>query len=290
MLSFFKVNLLRVVTFLISLFICFFVNFYSLAQETTGSTEYKGELLEVEDSLSNSNENFWAKLKNDLFNPGKKFRKEKYSLEEHPEVIARLNTRSSQMEQITNRNTYEEFSYKDPKLLRWNTVMNLYVKKHGNPKKFVQFIFSGIKLYSLEEIPGAVAWLNKKSAKTEQITDIATYERFRFKNPRLPSWVIVVMEYVKKHDTNRGVVNSLFRKQDLYNLREVPEAIIKLNKRSAKTEQITSIMTYKNFYYKDPRLPSWSTLTRRYVKIHGKGQGLIKFVLSGLCAKVFSTS
>ena len=215
------------------------------------------ELLEMRDRLQESVRRFWA---------------ERYTLEEVPEAVSRLNEISPETEQITNLNTYDKFHHKDPRLPPWTTLANWYIKKHGNAKGLLNFILNKTGLYSLEEIPEIfLKLIHENSIQVEQITNIQkTYEEFHPKDPRLPSWNTLQIWYKNKYGNLKGlssyIVKNTTRKHidrtkiELYSLEEVPEAVARLNEISPETEQLTNLNTYDKFHHKDPKLPSMRTL------------------------------
>ena len=145
------------------------------------------ELLEMRDRLQESIQSFWL---------------ERYSLEDVPEAVKKLNEISPKTEQIISQTTYEKFRHKDPKLPSWPVLINWYEKENGNIKGLSKFVFGfayGKELYSLEEVPEAIEKLNEISPATEQITSQRTYEKFRHKDPKLPSWSALSVWYGKKY-------------------------------------------------------------------------------------------
>lgn len=243
-----------------------------------------------------SNQTFWQEMKNGLIGLFVKFRGEKYSLEEHPTAIIDFNMKfTSEGKTIIDEETYEMYSRKDSKFRSLGSLKKMFKKEHGSMEGFDSFLFSKSDYYTLREVPNVIVKLNRRSLESERLVDIPTYEKFRYKDPRLPSWIIVVTKYVAENGTIEGLVKFIFRepkqpKPKLYDLKEVPRAVARLNTRSPKAEQITNIKTYKEFYDGDPRLPSWSTLVRWYTKIHGNSRGLLDFVLNKKCSKVFSAA
>ena len=212
----------------------------------------------------------------------RKFWTERYTLEEVPEAIAKLNETSPATEQITSVRTYKEFHPKDSKLPPWETLVTWYLKKHSRAKGLLDFILSRTKVefYSLEEIPSIfLRLLHENSLKTEQITNVQrTYEELRPKDPKLPSWNTLLIWYEKSTGLSDYILNRT--KIEPYTLEEIPSAVSKLNKISLQTEQITSVRTYKEFHPKDPKLPSWNTLAGWYEKKHKNTKGLLDFILS----------
>ena len=216
-----------------------------------------------------------------------------YTLEEIPEAIVRFNRNFPETEQIVSRSTYRKFYYKDPRFPPWKTLENWYAKKYGTRKGCTHFVFTGQQFipkpppYTLEEIPEAIARLNRNSPETEQITNGRSYGIFRYKDPRLPSWRTLENWYEQKYGTIQGCSYFIFTgrqfipKPPPYDLEEIPEAVERVNRKSPETEQMTSRPTYREFRYKDIRLPPWKTLENWYEKKYGTIKGCSQFVFKG---------
>ena len=222
-------------------------------------------------------------MRNRLQESARKFWIEKYTLEEVPEAVSRLNKNSPETEQIISVKTYKKFHHKDLKLPAWETLVIWYVKKHGNAKGLLNFILNKLGLYTLEEIPEVFfKLLHENSLRVEQITNIQkTYEELRPQDPRLPSYNAFANWHTKKHGKSTRLPDFILNRTKIepYTLEEVPDAVSRLNELSPETEQITSIDTYKEFYPKDPRLPPWATLADWYFKKYGNRRAL-DFVLN----------
>ena len=279
--------------------IALFVSFLSYSDEKTMNSKdpsdsvligLNGASVEEQQTTDSSGLSKPQETRGYLSNFLQKFQREKYSLAEYPGAIINFNMEFVSVGQIIDEETYKIYSHRDSKLHSWDSIKKMYEREHDSIEGFEDFLFSRSHYYSLEEIPNVIARLNRKSSKAKKIKDIVTYEKFRYKDPRLPSWILIVKEYVDENSVIEGLVHSIFRKPKLYSLETVPGVVARLNTKSPRTEQITSIRTYKKFYYKDPRLPSWTTLIRWYTKIHGNNDGLMDFLFSKLCAKVFSAS
>ncbi|MDE0152071.1 MAG: hypothetical protein OXK80_06240 [Bdellovibrionales bacterium] len=200
-----------------------------------------------------------------------------YKLQKVPSAVVSFNEQFPDT-QITNISTYKQFYNKDPKLPSWSTLTRLYEKKHGSSKGLARFIFQQERFYTLEEIPSAVASLNKESLEEEQIRGQVSYKSFYDKDPKLPSWMTLARWYRDKHGSGGGLADFVFQREELYTLEEIPSAVASLNKESLEEEQIRGQVSYKSFYDKDPKLPSWMTLARWYREEHGSGAGLASFV------------
>ncbi len=212
--------------------------------------------------------------------------KERYTLEEIPSAVARLNTQLPETEYMENARTYEEFRSKDSMLPPWSTLVNWYKKEHdGDGRGLSKFVFPGKKLgikrqsrfYALEEIPSVVANVNAQSSEEKQIRDVLTYGEFRSKDPKLPSWSTLVIWYEKEHGSGQGLFEFVFSGK-FYPLEEVPLVVSIINAASLKKEQMRSIVTYEKFRPKDRMLPSWGTLVLWYKQKNGTGKGLSKFI------------
>ncbi len=219
-----------------------------------------------------------------------------YSLEEIPPAVAKLNANSPKEEQIKSVKTYEKFRYKDPKLRSLSVAKNLFTKEHGSQQGFLAFVTTGKlpelkpEFYSIKEIPGAVARLNANSPKEEQIKSVKTYEKFRYKDPKLRSWNTAIYWFKKEYGSQQGFLAFITTgklpepKPEFYSLEEIPPAVAKLNANSPKEEQIKSVKTYEEFRYKDPKLRSWSALR----KSHGHKPGLLDLVLGRVQPEFYS--
>ena len=213
-----------------------------------------------------------------------------YSFEEIFPAVARLNSKSPESEQITDTATYEKFRHKDPKLPTLNSVKYQFAQKHdGKIKGLAEFFRNRIgksktKPYSFEEIFPAVARLNSKSPESEQITDTATYEKFRHKDPKLPILNNVKYQFAQKHDGKTTGFAEFFRNRigrKLYSLEEIHPAVARLNTQSTEADQIRGGRTYEEFRHNDYRLPSTAILTRLLIEKYGYAKGLPQFILTG---------
>ncbi len=208
---------------------------------------------------------------------------EPYEIEETPLAIALLNRLSSPTEQMRNIKTYKKFRHKDSRLLSWNGLAKRYKQKYRTTKGMAHFIFLD-RYYALEEIPSVIVRLNAKSSEAEQIRTVKTYEKFRRKDKRLPSWYQLVKRYKEQngYETGMGLAHFIFG-NDPYALEDVPSAVERLNAVSSKEEQIATIKTYKKFSFKDRHLPSWSSLAIQYKKTHRRKTGLAHFIFRRNC-------
>ena len=214
----------------------------------------------------------------------RKFWSNRYPLEEIPGAVARLNENSSKDEQITSERAYKEFHLKDPRLPSWDSIKIQYRKEYGSYRGLSAFVLSEsnfIQLYTLDEVPEAVARLNANSPKENQIKSVNTYREFYHRDPRLPPWHTLGMWFIEEYGNKKGLLNFVLNKGRTYTLDEIPGAVARLNEKSSTEEQITSINTYKKFYHKDSRLFSFESVSIRYEKKYGTKSGAIEFVLTG---------
>ena len=218
-----------------------------------------------------------------------------YPLEEVPLVVAIINAESLKKEQMRSIVTYEKFRPKDRMLPSWGTLVLWYKQKHGTGKGLSKFIFVDDKkprrqsrFYPFKEIPPAVERINAESSEEEQITNMATYEVFRKKDPRLPSRMTISKWFIQEYGYGIGVSDFICKGIEpepilyFYNLEEIPLVVARLNAESSKEEQMNTRSTYQKFYSKkDPRLPSWGTLANWFVQEYGNGKGLSTFIFFG---------
>ena len=69
--------------------------------------------------------------------------------------------------------------------------------------------------YELEEIPSAINWLNNRSSKEKQLTDPMSYMRHRYKDEKLPQWLVVASAFMKKNGTAKGLNSFVFHVEAL---------------------------------------------------------------------------
>ncbi|MDE0152070.1 MAG: hypothetical protein OXK80_06235 [Bdellovibrionales bacterium] len=220
-----------------------------------------------------------------------------YALEAVPLAVADLNAKLPAEEQIKDVETYNQFRHRDLKLPSWTSLVNWFTEVYGEGEGLLSFVLSSkepyFRFYDLDEIPSKVTNLNARSPEKEQMRSIATYEEFRFKDPKLPSWGTIVNWFKEKYGDGRGASNFIFEGSlnfQLYNLEEVPSAVAEINTESSEKEQMKSRKTYEKFRYKDRRLPAWSTLKRWYKAEYGDTKGLSDLIFGKGCADTFSRS
>ena len=222
---------------------------------------------------------------------------ERYALRDIPSVVERINTESSEEEQMRSVSTYEEFrENKDPKLPSWSTLYRRYRAEYGDGKGLSDFVFpnkppvreSQSAFYSLEEVPAVIARINGESSEEEQINSISTYKDFYSKDedPKLPSWSTITNWYRAEHGDAKGLSDFVFPNKPpvrgsqsaFYSLEEIPSVVSRINAESSEDEKMNSVSTYTDFRFKDPRLPSWSTVANWYREKHGDTKGLSDFI------------
>ena len=157
-----------------------------------------------------------------------------------------------------------------------------------------------VEHYSLEEIYPAVLRLNRNSPRSEQITSGPTYDKYRHKDERLLPWGTALYWHEKKTGAKRGAVAIYIRGQipkpkvEHYSLEEIYLAVLRLNRNSPRSEQITSGSTYKDYRHKDERLSSWGTVERWHKKKTGASRGAVDIYIRGQkpgsCPTSFSSS
>ena len=213
-----------------------------------------------------------------------KFWDEKYTLAEIPGAVAKLNETSPIEEQIQSERAFEEFRYKDPRFPSWDSIKRQYKEKHGSYQGLSDFVLSEsnfIQLYTLDEVPQAVAKLNATSPAEKQIKSVKTYKKFYHKDERLPPWHTLGVWFQQKYGNKKGLLNFVLNKGRPYTLKDIPVAVARLNAISPAEKQITGVNTYKKFHHKDPRLPTFNTVLHWYKKEYGSSTGVMAFILTG---------
>ena len=241
------------------------------------------ELEEMRDRLHNSIRRFWQ---------------ERYTLEEIPGAVARINKSLPENEQIRSDGTYNEYLRRkdgDKRLPLLGTVGYWYAKKHGDQRGLMDFILGRepkpkVEHYSLKEIPGAVARINKSLSEDEQIRSKGTYKEYLERkdgDKRLPLLTTVGYWYAREYGDQRGLVDFILGREpkpkvEHYSLKEIPAAVARINKSLPEDEQIRSDGTYKEYLRRkdrDKRLPPIGTVGYWYAKKHGDLRGLLDFIL-----------
>ena len=225
-----------------------------------------------------------------------------YSLEEIPNAVARINASLPEDEKINSQNTYKKYlkrEDRDQRLPALDTVKEWYQKKHSHRRGVMDFILRREpkpRLYSLEEIPNAVARINASLPEDEKINSQNTYKKYlkrEDRDQRLPALDTVKEWYQKKHSHRRGVMDFILRREPkprLYSLEEIPNAVARINASLPEDEKINSQNTYKKYLKRedrDQRLPALDTVKEWYQKKHSHRRGMMNFIRSGSCQKVF---
>ena len=230
-----------------------------------------------------------------------------YSLEEIPGAVSRINKSLPEDEQIRSQGTYNEYLRRkdgDKRLPLLTTVGYWYAKKHGDKRDLMDFVLGReskprVEYYSLHEVPGAVARINKGLAESEQIRSEGTYNEYlkrEDRDKRLPLLGTLGYWYAKKHGDKRGLMDFILGREpkvEYYSLEEIPRAVSRINKSLPENEQIKDGPTYKEYLRRkdgDKRLPLLTTVGYWYAKKHGDQRGLMDFIRSGTCPTSFSSS
>ena len=234
------------------------------------------ELEEMRKNLSDSIKRFWP---------------ERYTLEQIPAAIARINESLLKPEKIKSKRTYNEYlkrEDRDPRLPPFNTVANWYENTYDNTRGFMNFILRRKLQYTLEEIPRAVSKINERLPEQEKIKSTKTYNEYlkrEDRDQRLPSFTTVARWYENTYGDTRGMVDFILGRKPkltLYSLEEIPGAISRINEVLSEQEQIRTQRTYDEYFKredKDPRLPSFNSVARWYKKKHGDRREVMDFIL-----------
>lgn len=139
-----------------------------------------------------------------------------YALEAVPLAVADLNSRLPEEEQIKDVETYNQFHHRDLKLPSWTSLVNWFTEAYGEGEGLLSFVLSGkepyFRFYDLDEIPSKVIDLNARSPEAEQMRNITTYEEFRYKDRKLPSWGTLKRWYKEEHGDTKGLSDLVFSK------------------------------------------------------------------------------
>ena len=225
----------------------------------------------------------------------RKFWQERYTLEQIPAAVARINASLPAEEKIRDKRTYKKYlkrEDRDQRLPLLATVGYWYQKKHGHKRGLMDFIMgreSRSMSERLKEIPGLVSRINASLPEEEKIKDGPTYKKYlkrEDRDPRLPPLTTVKNWYKQIHGTHRGLMNFILSESNLptsYTLEQIPGAVARINEGLSEQEKIKNRKTYKNYLErenKDPRLPSFDAVSEWYKKKHGHTRGLMNFILS----------
>ena len=224
----------------------------------------------------------------------RKFWQERYTLEQIPAAVARINENLSEKEKIKNGPTYENYlkrEDRDPRLPPLSTLKKWYKKKHGHKRGVIGYIMGKPRPYSYEEVPNAVARINKSLPEEEKIRDTPTYNEYlkrEDRDPRLPFLWTLEWWHKKKHGHQRGVMDyimgrELKPKPRLYSsYEEVPSTVARINEGLPELEKIKDEPTYNEYHERedrDPRLPPLRTVQNWYKKKHGHKRGVMDYIM-----------
>ena len=223
----------------------------------------------------------------------RRFWQERYTLEQIPATVARINESLGAKEKIRSTRTYKNYlkrDDRDPRLPPLPTVVKWYENKHGHQRGVMDFILGReLKLlYTLEEIPGAVSRINQSLPEKEKIRSASTYNNYlkrEDRDQRLPPLGTISNWYEREHGHQRGVMDFILGRESkprLYSLKEVPDVVRRINERLPEEEKIRDKRTYNEYFKRedrDQRLPSLPTVARWYENKYGDQQGVMDFIL-----------
>ena len=225
----------------------------------------------------------------------RRFWRERYTLEQIPAAIERINESLLEPEKIRNTRTYNAYlkrEDRDQRLPSLTTVAQWYQNRHsGDGQRLIDYILgreSRSVSDKLKEVPGLVSRINQSLPTKEKIKDRPTYEKYlkrEDRDQRLSPLTTVGKWYKKKHGHTRGMMDFIIGRESRSvsdRLKEVPGLVSQINQSLPAKEKIRDGPTYEKYYKRedrDQRLPSLSTVGYWYREIYSDKQGMMDFIL-----------